>query len=310
MSSIRHFTSEQFSDGTTIDGDRLERALQDLENYINEVPDGDFANRWLQSQIVLKYLPWTAAADTQFAADIAPVANGYNPFPYLPVYNRTTAGGAYTDLMNPFRLKGNRIDYQSAFSPASPSATAGHYGAHQGAWTTALSIGEYPVIIDSIDAVLASYTTQYVNPYTYDSSPPQNRTNGDPVDDIHLEITMDSPFVPNIQIANSVLWHKYNFEASSYFVKGAGVGAVTFTPDMEPNVTDNLDTVGHEMGNGFATTLHIKDSNLKIPVPPFSRLRFSLILPNDATIAPWGAKPWQTMVPTMTLTLLERLKSD
>ena len=35
MTSIRHFTSEQFSDGTTIDGDRLEKALQDLENYIN-----------------------------------------------------------------------------------------------------------------------------------------------------------------------------------------------------------------------------------------------------------------------------------
>ena len=60
MSSIRHFTDEQFSDGTTIDGDRLEKALQDLEDYINNVPDGDFENRWLQSQIVLKYLPWTA----------------------------------------------------------------------------------------------------------------------------------------------------------------------------------------------------------------------------------------------------------
>jgi len=42
MSSIRHFTDEQFSDGTTIDGDRLEKSLQDLEDYMNNVPDGDF----------------------------------------------------------------------------------------------------------------------------------------------------------------------------------------------------------------------------------------------------------------------------
>ena len=42
MSSIRRITGQQFSDGTTIDGDRLEKALQDLEDYINDVPDGDF----------------------------------------------------------------------------------------------------------------------------------------------------------------------------------------------------------------------------------------------------------------------------
>lgn len=309
MTSIRHFTSEQFSDGTTIDGDRLEKALQDLENYINEVPDGDFANRWLQSQIVLKYLPWTAAADTQFDADRAasgaPAGAYFNPFPYLPVYNYGN-----DNLMNPFRVKGNRIDYQTPFTTALPAATSGNYGAHQVAWTTALSIGEDPVIIDSVDAILASYTSQYVNPYVYDSSPPGNRINGNPVDDIHLQITMDSPFTPNIQIANSVLWHKYDFDASSYFVQGHGTAAVTFSPDMEPNVTSLLDLGSNVMGNGFATTLHIKDSNLKIPVPPFSRLRFSLILPSDSAVAPWGLKPWQTMIPTMTLTLLERLESD
>ena len=113
MSSIRHFTAEQFSDGTTIDGDRLERSLQDLEDYINNVPDGDFKNRWLQSQMVLKYLPWTAEADAAFIADGAP-AGSFMPFPYLPVYNYT--GSVGSDVMNAFRFKGNRLDYQSPFS--------------------------------------------------------------------------------------------------------------------------------------------------------------------------------------------------
>tara|TARA_R110000824_G_scaffold102703_2_gene244440 strand:+ start:17172 stop:18059 length:888 start_codon:yes stop_codon:yes gene_type:complete len=295
MASIRHFTTEQFSDGTTIDGNRLERAVQDLENYINNVPDGDFANRWLQSQVVLKYLPWTAAADTAFASYILPIAGGYNPFPYMPIYNSGNAS-----LMNSYRAKGNRLDYQTPFT------SSGLYGTHQVAWTTGLSTGRDPVIIDAVDAILASYTKDYVNPYVYDSAPPTNRIAGNPIDNIHLQITMDSSFNPNIQISNSVLWHKYNFDASSYFVQGSGTGAVTFSSDMSPAIDTGALT---GMGNGFSTTLHIKDSNLRIPVPPFSRLRFSLILPDDG-LAPWGAKPWQTMIPTMTLTLLERLQSD
>lgn len=302
MSSIRHFTSEQFSDGTTIDGDRLERSLQDLEDYINNIPDGDFKNRWLQSQIVLKYLPWTAEADAQFITDGAP-AGSFMPFPYLPVYNY----GA-ENLMNAFRVKGNRLDYQDAFT------TTGLYGAHavagarQVAWTTCFSVGEDPAILDSVDAVLASYTTEYTNTYEYqDEDPglPENRTDGQSVNDIHLEITVDSTFIPNVQIENTVLYHKYNFDASSYMIKAAGLPPVTaFSSDMSPSLNTG-DLVG--MGIGYDTTLHIKDSNLRIPIPPFSRVRFALILPDSGQL-PWGVKPWQTMIPTLTLTLLERLK--
>tara|TARA_R110000823_G_scaffold206898_6_gene337606 strand:+ start:180 stop:1106 length:927 start_codon:yes stop_codon:yes gene_type:complete len=308
MSSIRHFTDEQFSDGTTIDGDRLEKALQDLEDYINNVPDGDFENRWLQSQIVLKYLPWTAQADAQLHTDGAP-AGSYMPFPYMPVYNYT--GAVTPDTMrNPFRLKGNRLDYQTPFT------SNGRYGTHQVAWTTSFMTGEDPVIIDAVDAVFNSYTSEYVNTYAYGSSAPENRTNGDSVNDIHLQITVDSSFVPNIQIQNSVVYHKYNFEAQDYYVLGRGLPAVTsFSADMQPTLdTGDLASGKANQGIGFGTTVHIKDAGLEIPLPPFSRIRFSLVLPDAGTAGaatdPWGSKPWQTMIPTMTLSLLERLKNE
>lgn len=302
MSSIRHFTDEQFSDGTTIDGDRLEKSLQDLEDYMNNVPDGDFKNRWLQSQIVLKYLPWTADADAQLHTDGAP-ANSYNPLPYVPVYNYQGSASGNNPVMNAFRFKGNRLDYQTPFTDM------GTYGTHQVAWTTCFSTGEDPLIIDCVDAILASYASEYVNAYTYSSSgTPDNRVNGQSVNDIHLQITVDSTFVPNIQIQNTVLYHKYNFEAQSYFVQGVGLPAISaFSPDMVP-------TLIADQATGFPTTLHIKDSDLKIPLPPFSRVRFALILPDTGTnkvdADPWGAKPWQTMIPTLTLSLLERLRND
>ena len=303
MSSIRHFTTEQFSDGTTIDGDRLEKSLQDLEDYINSVPDGDFKNRWLQSQIVLKYLPWTAEADAQLHTDGAP-ANSFMPFPYLPVYNYT--GSADDEVMNAFRFKGNRLDYQNPFSDTGLYHLGGSSGGRQVAWTTSFSIGEDPVILDSVDAILASYTTEYANGYVYEPSTlPSNRSVGQSANDIHLQITVDSPFIPNIQIENSVLYHKYNFDASSYMIKAVGVPSVAaFSADMEPTLNTG-DLVG--MGIGYDTTLHIKDSNLRIPIPPFSRLRFALILP-DSGLSPWGDKPWQTMIPTLTLARLERLR--
>ena len=149
MSSIRHVTTQQFSDGTTIDGDRLEKALQDLQNYINNVPDGDFRQRWFQNQIVLKYLPYTAEADTNYAA-VGPGTRVQAPF--LSVYN-TGAG-----TTNAYRLKGNRLPWQDQFVGATPS---------QVAWTTTLAIGDEPAIIESVDISLNSYTTEYTNDFNY-----------------------------------------------------------------------------------------------------------------------------------------------
>ena len=63
------------------------------------------------------------------------------------------------------------------------------------------------------------------------------------------------------------------------------------------------------MVNGGQVSLAIQEKDLRIPVPPLSRLRFSLVLPDDG-LQPWGTRPWASMVPCVTITILERLERD
>tara|TARA_R100000808_G_scaffold14312_1_gene33875 strand:+ start:1463 stop:2356 length:894 start_codon:yes stop_codon:yes gene_type:complete len=297
MSSIRHITDEQFSDGTTIDGSRLEKGLQDLEEYINNVPDGDFKHRWLQSQMVLRYLPFTSDAIAKMSADLGAPAT--HTVPYFDVQNIKGVAGLSglggIDPTNVYRNKGYRLSY----NPASSADL-------QVAWTTCFSVGDNPIIISGIDVVMMTYNTEYTNPFTYgsDGSPPE-KEDGQPVDNIDLQLTMDNPFIRNIQVANSMLWHKRDFSVSNAAMSGNAANPTSIPNDMTPNILAGMGTAGMER------SLFMTERDLNIPVPPVSRLRFSVILPNaDENNNPWYTSPGNTFVPTVTLTILERLSSD
>ena len=53
--SIRKLTDQQFTDGTTIDGNRIEEALQDLQQRMNRIPKGDIKHRWTQTQFCINF---------------------------------------------------------------------------------------------------------------------------------------------------------------------------------------------------------------------------------------------------------------
>lgn len=292
MSSIRHITDEQFSDGTTIDGSRLESALQDLEDYINNVPESDFKCRWLQSQMVVRCLPFTSGAIAKMSADLGAPAN--HTAPWLDVYN-TQAGLGNVVPTNVYRNKGYRLSYIK-----NPTVN------DQVAWTFNLAIDDSPVIIEGIDVVLMTYNTEYTNSFTYQpSGSPVGKAPGEPVDNIDIQITMDNPFIRNIQVANSLLWHKRNFGVNNIGGSGLSPNPTSIPNDMTPNILSQMGTAGMERSL-FAT-----NRNLNIPVPPVSRLRCSVILPSASTDnAPWGASPGNTLIPTVTLTTLERLSRD
>ena len=90
-------------------------------------------------------------------------------------------------------------------------------------------------------------------------------------------------------------------------MSGSSPGPALIPSDMSPTIASIAG-----MGTaGIDRSLLISERDLNIPVPPVSRLRFSVILPNAAANNfPWGASPGNTIVPTITLTLLERLESD
>ena len=50
--TTRYVTKQQFSDGTTIDGNRIEEAIQSIESLSDNVPYGAVRTRFTQTMIV------------------------------------------------------------------------------------------------------------------------------------------------------------------------------------------------------------------------------------------------------------------
>ena len=59
-------------------------------------------------------------------------------------------------------------------------------------------------------------------------------------------------------------------------------------------------------------SLSVNEFDIGLPIPPLTRIRFSVIVPVGAAGAavakPWYDKPWSKFNPTVTLTVLEQLK--
>lgn len=298
MPSNRTFTNEQFSDGTTIDGNRLASAIESLENFANEIPGGYVSTRWMQTQYIMKYLPATGTSDVRLAA--ATFAGNYRHYPWLPMFNQMTEE-------NPARIKGTQ-KADSDFSPSyQTDISVSPYDEYhttslslitKAVWQSVFRTGKSPAIIDSLSGILLTDTVQYVNNLSYASSPPINETVGSPVKDIQLCVTVDNPFagLKQNQDLNTVVFNKANFDVSNSVFSRAAPAAYT---DMFPNVW----AAGTPTWN---TSVAIQETNLCIPVPPESNVRVSLLLNNQSN--PWGEKPWYTVNPTVTLTMLEGLE--
>ena len=294
MSSLRRLTDQQFSDGTTIDGNRLEKALRQIEDWSNAIPDSDLESRWMQTQMVLSFSPFTAAEVARLSALGGAGVNGHRLAPFLPVYNSTAPTGN-DPTNNPFRLKGNRLYWQPGYADNWISTPV------QYAWCATMQTGNEPMIIDGVSMILENGKTEYTNDFKYDAvTAPGNEQAGYFVNDIQLQITADNPFVTEKQDQNQVLYHRHSFSAAEVLQCPAPIGTVW--PDMPPNISLREDQ---------SSTLALIDRDMGLPIPPKTRFRFYLILradgPNSvAKNKPWGDYPFETTRPSLTLTMLER----
>jgi hypothetical protein len=93
----RHLTDEQFSDSTTIDGNRLDNAMSDIVRRFNAVEKGDIANRFVQTQFVAGWSPQQASVSS-------------HRWPWLDALNlsngSSVAGAEPDSVNNRFRTKG------------------------------------------------------------------------------------------------------------------------------------------------------------------------------------------------------------
>ena len=86
---------DQYSDGTTVDGNRLQRTLDDVQERINSIPRGDIRPRYIQQVMQLGWMPELSV----------PL---FFEYPFQSIYNDTGSilGGDTTPVVNDRRTKG------------------------------------------------------------------------------------------------------------------------------------------------------------------------------------------------------------
>ncbi|HIA00737.1 MAG TPA: hypothetical protein EYN66_02295, partial [Myxococcales bacterium] len=109
---MREITKEQFSDNSTIDGRRIDKAVEDIVDRANAVEKRDMKRRFFQTQIVGAYVPSTGTV----ALTVTPSATD-DRLPFMSGNNGTAADNLY-------RVKGERRTSQTKGAPESLISTA------------------------------------------------------------------------------------------------------------------------------------------------------------------------------------------
>lgn len=265
MSTNRTITDEQFRDGTTIDGDRLDRAFQGVVDHANQLGPDVLVRRHHANHFVAGYQPNVRAPSNQ------------GTFPWLNSYNditRVTPGGVLppgVNIMNPYRVKGQNNPGIDPTLPNFPSQA-------QYIWTQ-MQYFSAPVILSSVSLWMVG-DTDYLNDFVYGVGIPAH-TSGDPVNDILVEVSVSNPAAPEDTVQSSISYHKLRFPATSEASGPLGTPVNTHG-DMLP---------AHPAGPVLAQVA-IVDLQRNIPIPRGSRVRISVLIPYySAGAGAWRAAP-------------------
>lgn len=276
--STRRLTQNQFSPGTSIDGNRLDRAMQDTIEHFNKLPPGSIAKRHTQHQLVMGWTP-------SITADQPAV-------PFTPMYNSDLTVVATTavpdeGVQNPWRTKGSG-------NPNIDPTTATAFD-QQWLWTTAQQFTK-PVILSGVSLFMLN-DTSYLNDFLFGVAPPPGKSTGASVDDLFLEVSVDNPFLPENRTQSAVEFHKSRFRVDS--CKFSELTGAAFT-DMQP---------AHPITTS-PTGIAINHLDLNIPLPQNCRVRFSVGIPEyragyDSGWQTSPQNPWNGCVWSAVLTYLD-----
>lgn len=199
--SIRELTEEQFSDGTTVDGTRLDSALDSMGERLSSVPKGDLAQRHMQTQVVCGWSPPTAQSGTSKTNEIQ--------YPWLS-YTNTVAGSPYENPSFRFKSTGDGADGTSS----------------QYAMTIPIKFS-HPVIIQAVNVLMLTNTAYYkwnIADFGLNNLGPQ------------LLISIDDPYLPEDNNMSSVSLHKACSAYDAFDLTGdAADTGISPTADMAPD---------------------------------------------------------------------------
>lgn len=286
--STRRVTEEQFNQGTTLDGNRLDRAFKGVDDTFNNLQPGDVQRRHHAQHYVSG---WQPAIRRTFT--LPP-----SSFPFMRIFNQVNdvVGGQggippNLEIQNPLRVKGS-------YNPGIPltSNWVGIEGTTQYVWTQTWFFTE-PVTLAGFTLWMCG-DFAYPNDFVYGTGTP-GHTDGKSVDDILIDISVADPSNPEVTNSGALVYHKLAFQAATEdsLPNGAFINAPA---DMLP---------AHPTGpvHGFVA---IADLDLNRPLPRDSRLRISITIPQYPAVFHGGGwrqapEPWMGQTYSAVLTTLE-----
>lgn len=340
----RTLTKEQFSTGTTIDGDRIDNALDDVVERVNDIPYGDLRKRWVPTTYVAGWTPQspvcissaTPSPTSGTSASSAGGVYGTHHWPWLRVRNYNseivdgTEGALTTDdnkTTNPYRLKGVGVPGVHPFGYAEISASDWQPGSSpvglQLAWTRSWFI-DNPSILDSIDLILEVDDPGYsdkVFQNTFEFTSSDQVPEGYPdlnSRDLVITAAVDSEFArEDRNMADVEVLRKGFVIENDAFSRLALPTHGTTYQDMEPEFNT---------GTTPGTTIqgaHVKLRDLNIPIHQNARLRVAVLIPSylfasgavqrtsgwnpAGSLANSAKHPWMQQKIHMAVTMLEEV---
>jgi len=304
----RTLTKEQFSTGTTIDGDRIDNALDDVVERVNNIPYGDLRKRWVPTTYVAGWSPQSPACISSATPEPTSGSNasqsggvyGTHRWPWLRVKNDTsgvatgTEGAAAADdtkVTNPYRLKGISVPGIHPFGFANITSTAFEPAALaigiQWAWTRSWFI-ENPSILDAIDLILevdhsalSGASEVFENNFEFAAN---NQPEGYPdinSRDLVVTASVDSEFaredrnMADVEVLRKGFVVKQDAFSTLSLPKDSGTspGYAEMTP-----ATSNVG--GSKAPASTVQGIHLKLKDLNIPIHQNARFRVSCVIPS------------------------------
>lgn len=341
----RTLTKEQFSTGTTIDGDRIDNALDDVVERVNDIPYGDLRKRWVPTTYVAGWTPQSpgcissATADPTSGSDSSVHGGVYGThhWPWLRVRNATyeiadgTEGSSTNDdnkTTNPYRLKGVGVPGVHPFGYAEISASDWQPGSLpvglQLAWTRSWFI-DNPSILDSIDLILEVDDPSYAHKVfenTFEFTSSSQVPEGYPdlnSRDLVITAAVDSEFArEDRNMADiEVLRKGFVIENDAFSRLALPTHGSTYQ-DMEPE----FNSVSDKAPGTTIQGAYVKLRDLNIPIHQNARLRVSVVIPSYQSQSITGAVqrtsgwnpnnfsakyPWMQQKIHMAVTMLEEV---
>ena len=311
----RRLTHEVFSDGTTIDGSRLEKAMGDIEDGVNRVAKGDLKQRFVAVQYHSGFQPQVYTNTS------------VHHFPWLRLDNvsQQVFGSTPTNApFNPARFKGTVQPGIDLALGAPDAIRASKVLGTQYAWTRTFSFLK-PVIIDSLTVFMRLDSgANAQRPYTGSAGALGPFVTGSRAAPPLTPDSNSADMVILIDVFNPVAREDCEQTDVEFIRRRFVINDEAFTfnkpdPDNDSGGSQVWDDMFPVFINGTFSDIKslegrmIQHEDLNIPIHQGSKVRLAVVLPEyDGTVftaGSWGAKPWFINAWDSTLTVLEEVSS-